>query len=115
MTVSRLATKPNLDNIPHMLRYWADAFERGEEPMPETVLLMLVDDHDSPPGAAQRRLQQCRRIRISASHLSKQAHFLADQRGFAAVRVHRIEVDHVRLPLRGQSPQPILAVGKFQA
>lgn len=39
----------NLDNIPHMLRWWADAMERGEEPMPQTVLLVLSQDEDSPP------------------------------------------------------------------
>lgn len=43
----------NLENIPHMLRWWADAIERGEEAMPETLLFVLVDDLDSPPGICQ--------------------------------------------------------------
>lgn len=37
-----------LENIPHMLRYWADALERGEEPMPKTALLVM-NDGVSPP------------------------------------------------------------------
>lgn len=43
MTV--LSFKPDngqkLENIPHMLRYWADAMERGDEPTPATAILVL--------------------------------------------------------------------------
>lgn len=38
-----------LENIPHMLRYWADELEAGREPMPETALLVLMGGGDEVP------------------------------------------------------------------
>ncbi len=37
-----------LGNVPHMLRYWADVMERGEEPTPTTALLVLITDGNTP-------------------------------------------------------------------
>lgn len=41
-------------NIPAMLRFYADMFERGEQLMPSTVMLVMAYDEDSVP-----RLYQC--------------------------------------------------------
>ncbi|MDQ7996078.1 MAG: hypothetical protein AAGC76_09515 [Luteibacter sp.] len=38
-----------LSNIPHMLREWADMFERGDEPMPKAVILVTVQPDDTYP------------------------------------------------------------------
>lgn len=52
-----------LESIPHMLRLWADLFERGEEPMPTTATLVCVVDPNAPPivygaGKEGSRLEQ---------------------------------------------------------
>lgn len=44
MTVSRLAAKPNLDNIPFALRALADRIEAGKEPGLERVVVILNGD-----------------------------------------------------------------------
>lgn len=39
----------NLENIPHMLRYWADQYESGREPMPDSLVVCeLMPDHARP-------------------------------------------------------------------
>jgi hypothetical protein len=38
-----------LENIPHMLRYWADAMEAVTEALPKTALLVLHDDAEQVP------------------------------------------------------------------
>lgn len=44
VTVSRLVTKPSVENIPHMLRALADRIEAGKEPGLERVVVILNGD-----------------------------------------------------------------------
>jgi len=42
----------NVDNIPHMLRYWADRYESGAEPMPVCLVMVeLSTEHARPEFA----------------------------------------------------------------
>lgn len=44
--------RPHQD-IPAMLRQWANDLESGAEPMPRTLYLVPVNDSQSPPELAQ--------------------------------------------------------------
>ena len=44
MTVSRLATKPNIENMPHMLRALADRVEAGDETGLNRIAVILNGD-----------------------------------------------------------------------
>jgi len=44
VTVSRLATKPNLDNMPFALRALADRIDAGKEPGLDRVVVILNGD-----------------------------------------------------------------------
>jgi len=59
-------------------------------------------DDDTSQSAIECQRQQRVGIGIAASEIAQDLHFLAGQGGFAVVRIHRIEIDHVPAALLAQ-------------